>query len=99
LSINDLSALLFCNKSNATRLVDRLLEDGLVVREQDAADRRYVRVLLTESGWQVRQRAIATHEASLALRLAGLFPAEQARLEDMLTRLRDNLRQQLAETN
>lgn len=91
-TINELSHLLICDKSNATRLVDRLERGGLVVRQQDANDRRYVRVCLTEAGQRLRDDAVAAHRASVGERLAALSSAERAELDALLQRVRGNLR-------
>jgi DNA-binding MarR family transcriptional regulator len=42
LSLGELAAHRSCVKSNITKLVDRLEEDGLVMRRDDPADRRGV---------------------------------------------------------
>ena len=41
---------LFIAKQNMTTLVDRLVNQGLAERENDAADRRVIRVMITEKG-------------------------------------------------
>jgi DNA-binding MarR family transcriptional regulator len=44
-----------------TRLADRVLEPGLVVRENSPSDRRSIHVVLTPAGQEVFERAIAAH--------------------------------------
>jgi len=41
---------LFIAKQNMTTLVDRLVSQGLAERENDTADRRVIRVMITEKG-------------------------------------------------
>ena len=50
LSLGELAAHRSCVKSNITKLVDRLEEDGLVRRRDDPADRRGVLAEITPEG-------------------------------------------------
>jgi DNA-binding MarR family transcriptional regulator len=65
---------------NATGLVNRMAERGLVGRHDDATDRRVVRVELTDAG----RRLIGEMDAERRDRMRRLFgslgPAQQARL-------------------
>lgn len=47
-------------------LVDRLVHAGLVVRQHDAADRRRVRLDLTEAAEKLLETLSASHLAELA---------------------------------
>ena len=97
LSINELSHHLFCDKSNTTRLVERMKQDGLVTRERDTEDRRYVSVRLTEEGAQLSEEALATHQRSINERFDTLSEADQAELNQLLARLRDSLREYIGQ--
>ena len=51
LTLNGLGQLLVCESgTNPSRLVDRVVEAGLVERRTDTADRRYLRLSLTAEG-------------------------------------------------
>jgi DNA-binding MarR family transcriptional regulator len=50
LSLNELAELLNLDNSTMSRAVNNLVEQGYLVREADKADRRYVKILLTEQG-------------------------------------------------
>ena len=50
LSISEISNSFGIAKPNITPLVDRLIEDGLVMRERNSADRRVVNVVICEEG-------------------------------------------------
>lgn len=50
LSLNDLADILGLDKSTMSRTINNLMNDGLVIRELDAKDRRFVRIELTEGG-------------------------------------------------
>src|SRR2546428_9598268 len=55
--MTEIAGLLLASKSGATRLVDRLVEAGLVVREAPPENRRVVYVQLTREGETVLGRA------------------------------------------
>jgi DNA-binding MarR family transcriptional regulator len=50
LSVNDLAEILRLDKSTVSRSVDNLVNTGLVLREPDPEDRRYVTLRLSEKG-------------------------------------------------
>ena len=50
LSISEISNSFGIAKPNITPLVDRLIEEGLVMRERNSADRRVVNVVICEKG-------------------------------------------------
>jgi DNA-binding MarR family transcriptional regulator len=71
-----------------SRLVDRLADRGLVERRSDPADRRSVRVSLTDAG-RVLQRQIGRWHARGVARAmtAGLDPSELRQLETICQKL------------
>ncbi|WP_405982312.1 MarR family winged helix-turn-helix transcriptional regulator [Streptomyces sp. NBC_00158] len=82
-----LAALLACDASNVTGIVDRLQVRGLVRREPEPRDRRVKNVVATDEGRdvmrRVREEMQATHGA-----LDALDEAEGATLYALLGRLR-----------
>jgi len=66
LRLSDLADRVLITKSGITRLVDRLVEDGLLERRQCADDRRVHHVLLTVSGRRALRRTIGTHLRDVA---------------------------------
>ena len=71
-----------CGKSNVTQLVDRLVADGLVVRESDPDDRRTIRATVTPAGRAAYGRAsalLADYERSIDAQLGSERRAELAR--------------------
>ena len=50
LALSELAGCLKCVRSNITQLTDRLESDGLVKRENDPADRRAIRAVVTPLG-------------------------------------------------
>ena len=64
--MNSISGLLSCDASNVTGIIDRLLAQGLIVREENAQDRRRKSIALTPKGEMLKQKILAelqTHES------------------------------------
>ncbi len=55
-SLNDLAAALTLDKSTMSRTVNKLVNAGLVEREIDKADRRYMKISLTPSGQELTEQ-------------------------------------------
>ena len=93
LRMSALSGVLRVSNSNVTGIVDRLAEDGLVMRVPVAGDRRATLVRLTAKGAEVFARQAAEHEAWIDAMLAELSPEEArnyaARLRTLAQRLDD----------
>lgn len=65
ISINDLAQQLLIKHNSAVGLVDRLANEGLVVRVASIVDRRKVELRLSSRGRQVLARLAATHRDEL----------------------------------
>lgn len=50
ISVNNLAGLLGLDKSTMSRTINNLVEQGLVTREPDPGDRRYLSIGLTDQG-------------------------------------------------
>lgn len=71
------------------RHLDRMEQDGLVVRRRDTRDRRVVRVCLTDAG-RARHAELRVVAADVDRQLRSLLGADEARtLERLLQRIRD----------
>jgi DNA-binding MarR family transcriptional regulator len=78
----------------ATRMLDGLERDGIVVRSADGADRRCVNVRVTESGRQLvlrKRAAVAGRRAELFERLGAPEAEDATRLLSRLAELIDEL--------
>ena len=79
------------DKAQLARLIKGLRERGLLSGEADAADRRNVRLQLTEAG-QAIQRALRTQGRKLEARaVAGLDAEQRRQLVELLQQVRRNL--------
>ena len=93
LRMSALSGVLRVSNGNVTGIVDRLAEDGLVMRVPVAGDRRATLVRLTARGAEVFARQAAEHEGWIDGMLAELSGEEArtyaARLRTLAQRLDD----------
>jgi DNA-binding MarR family transcriptional regulator len=74
-SSSELGERLSIDSAGITRLVDRLVDKGLVARVPSSTDRRVKRVALTSRGRELAPGLPARYE-SVANRLASALPAE-----------------------
>ncbi|MSR36729.1 MAG: MarR family transcriptional regulator [Gemmatimonadetes bacterium] len=87
LPLGELAAKLLVTGGNITYVMDRLEEQGLVLRERSSQDRRVVRAQLTEAGERLVAKAFPRHALAIADLAAELGPEEQEALRDLLKRL------------
>jgi MarR family transcriptional regulator, 2-MHQ and catechol-resistance regulon repressor len=88
LTMSNLSADVALTTGGVTRLVDRMVEAGLVARENCPSDRRSVYVVLTPDGRSTLERAVAEHIEGIDRHLmAPLTASDRAALEITLTKL------------
>jgi DNA-binding MarR family transcriptional regulator len=88
LRMADLAAGMIISRSAATRLVDRLVADGLVCREVCEADRRGTEVALTDEGRKTFLKAGRIHFRGIHERFgAHLSAAELDVIQEALSRV------------
>ncbi len=87
LTHRELGRKVLTSAGNMTDVVDKLQARGLVRRVRDPADRRQVRVELTEIGAALIKSLFPRHAADIAQAMAGLPPAELHQLGELLRRL------------
>ena len=87
----DLARVLGIESPTLTRHLDNLERNGLVVRRQSEADRRAVRVELTEAGEEAYQRMLAAVIAFNRRLQAGIGRDELQQLDAVLDRLAENV--------
>ena len=91
LSPSRLSQLMFCDKSNITRLLQALELDGRIQRRPHDQDGRSQRLYLTDSGAQLHNEACAAHATFIEQRLALLPDPATEQLTTALTHLNRSL--------
>jgi DNA-binding MarR family transcriptional regulator len=87
---NEIGDRLVAQVPDVTRLLDRMEEAGLVVRERSAEDRRLVRTRITEQGLAVLARLDAPLIALHAQQLGHLPPDRLRTLIDLLAEVRQH---------
>jgi DNA-binding MarR family transcriptional regulator len=86
LPMNELAALLGCDNSNVTGLIDRLEGRGLVTRRPSLEDRRVKHVVLTSEGQMLRGRMLERVGRAVA-DFERLSADELGQLRDILLRV------------
>jgi DNA-binding MarR family transcriptional regulator len=84
--MSELAALMHCDNSNITGIIDRLEDRDLVQRSPATHDRRVKHLVLTESGVDLRDR-LAVAMAQPPAQLDALSAAEQRQLRDLLAKI------------
>ncbi len=84
-TMSEIAAVLHCDNSNVTGIVDGLEERGLAVRTVSAQDRRVKLIALTAEGRRVRSRLMRAVEKPPAW-LTELSAADQRTLRELLER-------------
>lgn len=83
----DIAAKILKSTGNITLVVDNLEKIGLVHRERDSEDRRFVTIHLTESGTKLIIRVFADVEAEIVAEMASLTESEQELLGNLCKKL------------
>lgn len=92
LSISELSDLMFCDKSNITRLVQGLESEDLVVRHRHETDGRVHCLFLTAEGRDLRQKVMDVHTEHNEQRFdSSLGSGERAHLLSSLEKVKETL--------
>lgn len=87
LSLGELADKLLVTGGNVTYVMDRLEEQGLVVRERSPDDRRIVQAKLTPKGKSLITEVFPGHAAFIGELSSHLEPAEQEQLRALLKKL------------
>jgi len=90
-TITDLAAFSGNNTPATSRIVDRMVERGLLTRTADPEDRRTVRVGLTDKGQALSHLATFFEQVNANL-TQGFTQAETETLFDLLARVENNAR-------
>jgi MarR family transcriptional regulator, organic hydroperoxide resistance regulator len=87
LGVGEMAAAAGCASPTATRILDGLERDGIVVREPSTADRRRTIVSLTAKGKRVLGQQRRRHQRKKQRLYDQLSPGERRQTEDLLHRL------------
>lgn len=95
ISPSQLSQIMFCDKSNVTRLLRGLESDGLVACLPHESDGRTKRLYLTEAGAVLYGHISALHRRDVAARFAALSEFDAHALKEKLVHLNRHLSMRL----
>lgn len=87
-ALKDLTNRMVDRTSNTSRLVDKLISKGLVVRATSENDRRKVNITISQKGLDLVETASASLEFELENNLAHLSVSELKELNRLLDRVR-----------
>ncbi len=87
-TMTELSRMLLVSNGNATTVVDRLENDGLVRRTPSEVDRRTIHVSLTPEGLALFEGLAADHEQAVGRVFATLSESDLDTLTEILKRMR-----------
>lgn len=91
LSLSELSGLLLCDKSNASRIIKAMAAQGLVNRQAHESDGRTMRLYLTPQGDSLRREVIEAHTVYNRERLSGAEEIDEDNLPESLIQLKSQL--------
>ena len=87
LSIGEVAAIVLIPQSTLTRVAERMVRSGLLLRAADAADRRITRIRLSAKGLKLAARLVPQARAHEAAVVDALGEADAATLKRILRRL------------
>jgi len=95
LTMTQLASALLFSKSGLTRLIDRMVEAGLVQRLARPGDRRSLHIALTDAGEEKYRQALPIHLGHVKRHFAAYIEdGEAAAVESALVRMADAVRRE-----
>lgn len=86
-ALTDIAEHMYSDLSTINGIVNRLEKQGFVKRERSTSDRRVVLVKLTETGRNLKNRAVPDHHAHIQELYVGFSEQELRDLQALLQRL------------
>jgi MarR family 2-MHQ and catechol resistance regulon transcriptional repressor len=83
----DLSQKLLLSTGNITMVIDNLVRHGLVTRERNTDDRRFITISLTPAGEELISSIFPAHVEAITLEMSVLSAAEQRELGELCKKL------------
>jgi len=85
--LGDLARRILTSSGNLTMVIDNLQKRGLVKREQQGKDKRFIEAAITPAGARLIKRIFPDHARRITEMMARLKPDEQDRLGDLCRKL------------
>ena len=92
ISQHDLARKLLVGRSNITKLLPQLEQQGLLAREPDTKDKRVMRLTLTAAGEVLLKEALKVYSALIDRVMAQSSPAQCDAMGDVMRRIADTLK-------
>ena len=89
LSVGDVAVIVLRPQSTLTRVAERMVRAGLLLRESDAADRRVTRIRLSAAGLKLARKLLVQAQAHEGAVLAALTDDDAIALKRILRLLID----------
>lgn len=89
--MTDLAAMTLRDRTTITRMVDRLVRKGLVLRQPSAGDRRVVAIAATDSARALQPDVMAVIEPLIARAMHDIAPESARTALNVLRRMSENL--------
>ncbi|MCF7804454.1 MAG: MarR family transcriptional regulator [Candidatus Marinimicrobia bacterium] len=83
----DICQKILKSSGNITMVLDNLEKKGLVTRERDKTDRRYIRIVLTDKGREKIEKILPPHVRAIVEMMNNLTPKEQMELGRLTKKL------------
>jgi len=87
LSVGEVAAIVLVPQSTLTRVAERMVQAGLLLRADDAQDRRITRIRLSAKGLKLAGRLVPQARAHEAVVVAGLGEGDARTLKRLLRTL------------
>ena len=94
LPLSELAERLLVTGGNITGIIDRLERDGYVYRERDKKDRRIVRALLTEKGFDLYKSFLPRYKEVMRKINSVLTTEERQQLQRLLKKLGQGIKKE-----
>ena len=91
LTQSDLAEHLCVQPATVTKMLDRMVNAGLLERRKDADDQRVSRVYLTDRGWAIQRSIEEVWQELEACSMAKFTTDEKVLFRRLLMQMRDNL--------
>lgn len=88
----ELSDIIFKDKPNTNRILEKLQKKGLVVRKPHPIDKRAFQIFLTDRGWALRDELIPKGMQLLEEAIAGIEKHKVLEMKKLLNQIYDNLK-------
>lgn len=91
LSQTELAEELGVQPATVTKMLNRMVRNGLVERRKDSTDQRISRVFLTDKGWELREPVVQVWQKLEEETINQLSLEERVLLRRLLMQVRNNL--------